>query len=376
MHTSGRWWQVVLAAGLLTLGAAGTAVAAKDEPADRGGQRASRDGEIRDVLKEIHNRGADLYNNGDVAGCYRMFQGALLMVRPMLRHHPKVQKRIDDGLSKADANPSMRGRAFALHELIENIRADMQPGGARAAADKTEDKKPAATLWDRLGGEAAVAKVIDDAVALMANDPKVDFTRGGKYKPKDQDVLRLKKALLDLISQATGGPRKYEGKSMKELHQGMGITDAQFDASVADVKRALEKNKVQPQAAQELLRLVEGTRKEIVKPRKPGAKKAGGTGRVSGTVTFKGLPLAAGEIRYVPQGDPKAKAHRGPIKDGAYDLKDLQPGSYRVAIEASPPKKDGVKVPSIPARYADPEKSGLVFEVKEGNQTLDIQLQP
>ncbi|HEV3256703.1 MAG TPA: group 1 truncated hemoglobin [Gemmataceae bacterium] len=280
MHTSLRWRQVVLAACLLAFGAAGTAVAADDKPTDKSDKGTSRDKQISEVLKDIHNRGAELYNTGRPTECYRMFQGALLMVQPMLDHHPKVQKIIEDGLAKADTNPSMKGRALALHELIEDVRSKIKAGGKKSAAKKPDDKasgdkEPSGKLWDRLGGDKTVRQIVEDAVRSLANDPKVDFTRGGKYKLGDDEVFHLQAQMIDLISQATGGPHEYKGKSMKEAHKGMGITDAQFDASVADLAAALKKNKVPADAARDFLKIVERTRKDIVEPKKSGGDKQG-----------------------------------------------------------------------------------------------------
>src|SRR5207244_3864765 len=86
------------------------------------------------------------------------------------------------------------------------------------------------TLWERLGGEDNVKKVIDDVVAAAAKDPKVDFFRSNKFTLDEQGVGKLKKRLVEFVSTATGGPLKYEGKSMKEVHKGMAITDAEFNA--------------------------------------------------------------------------------------------------------------------------------------------------
>ncbi|HEY8504704.1 MAG TPA: carboxypeptidase-like regulatory domain-containing protein [Gemmataceae bacterium] len=93
-----------------------------------------------DVLREIHNRGADLYNSGDPVGCYRLFQGALMAVRPMLEHQPAARKVLDSGMAAAEREPSLTKRAFMLHELIEQVRAEIRPAGAAPAAAK----KPAA----------------------------------------------------------------------------------------------------------------------------------------------------------------------------------------------------------------------------------------
>src|SRR5262249_41662594 len=119
---------------------------------------------------------------------------------------------------------------------------------------------PTATLWERLGGEKNVTKVVDDFVALAANNPKVNFLRDGKF-PLDKDgVVRLKRQLVAFVSAATGGPIKYTGRSMKEAHRGMGITDAEFNALATDLHTALERNGARPEGIRAALTAVGSTR--------------------------------------------------------------------------------------------------------------------
>src|SRR5262245_24890563 len=80
--------------GLAVLGLVWFARAADAPPLDR----PSLDRRVYDVLREVHNQGADLYNAGDPAGCYRMFQGAMITVRPLLDHRPEQQKFITSKL--------------------------------------------------------------------------------------------------------------------------------------------------------------------------------------------------------------------------------------------------------------------------------------
>ena len=119
--------------------------------------------------------------------------------------------------------------------------------------------------------------MIDDFVELAGSDPKVNFDRNGKYKLDAAAVTRLKAQLLDFVSQATGGPYSYRGKSMKEAHRGMGITNAEFDAAAADLKKVLEKNGVKPADIEQVMQLVATTRADIVEamsaPEKKPAKK-------------------------------------------------------------------------------------------------------
>jgi hypothetical protein len=92
-------------------------------------ERQTLDQRLAEVLKIVHNRGADLYNSGDAAGCYRLFQGTLLTVRPLLDHHADAQKAIDTGLSEAENDPDVRKRAFTLHRLIEDVRGHVKAAG-------------------------------------------------------------------------------------------------------------------------------------------------------------------------------------------------------------------------------------------------------
>jgi hypothetical protein len=84
------------------------------------------DKQLFDVLKDIHNRGADLYNAGQSADCYRLFQGSLQTARAALAHRPGEQKFIDDELARVDKLTTVGARAFALHESIEQLRTRLR----------------------------------------------------------------------------------------------------------------------------------------------------------------------------------------------------------------------------------------------------------
>jgi hemoglobin len=349
------------------------------------------------VLREVINTGADLYNrpNNDHNGCYRLYQGSLTTLKPMLDHRPGLQKTIDDALTRAAKDPSVSERAFILRAAIDQIREET---GGQAKITKKGAKD---TLWDRLGGEKNVRKVVDDFVGLAATDPKVDFFRGGKYKPTDKEVADLKQKLVEFVSAAAGGPLKYSGRDMKEVHKGMGITDAQFNALAADLKTALDKNGAKPTDRDAVLEAVGSTRKDIVeakeekkkqdlpkpkfkdldekddkepgKKEKDGAKKGGdqkAAANIKGHITLDGKPIEAGTITFVPAKDGKAKSIDGVIKeDGTYEVKKVPPGAYKIKLVPPAAAKA-----SIPAKYQSEETSGLTLEVVAGAQTYEIEL--
>jgi hypothetical protein len=88
--------------------------------------KTTLDRQIAESLREVHDRGADLYNAGDMAAGYRMYQGGLVMARGLLGHRSDVQKLITDGLVAAERQPAIGRRAFLLHELIEQVRGELR----------------------------------------------------------------------------------------------------------------------------------------------------------------------------------------------------------------------------------------------------------
>ena len=119
------------------------------------------------------------------------------------------------------------------------------------------------SLYDRLGGKAAIVAVVDDFVANCAADTRINKF----FAPTAADKNRLatfKNNLVDQICEASGGPCKYKGKDMKAAHAGMGISNADFDALVEDLTKSLNKFKVAKTDQDQLLAVLGPMRAVIV----------------------------------------------------------------------------------------------------------------
>ena len=125
--------------GLILLAPGGMTVA-QTPPA--GLSAAQLEQAVVDGLKEVHNRGADLYNRGDHAGAYRMYEGALSSVRPFVAHRPAILKAIEDGLNATATADGPKVQAFRLHEVIEQVRADLKAELVKAAEAKPAAPEP------------------------------------------------------------------------------------------------------------------------------------------------------------------------------------------------------------------------------------------
>ncbi|HYM52070.1 MAG TPA: group 1 truncated hemoglobin [Candidatus Dormibacteraeota bacterium] len=120
------------------------------------------------------------------------------------------------------------------------------------------------TLYDRLGGKDAITAVVDDFVARCAADGRIN----GKFARTD--IGRLKSMLVDQICQASGGPCSYQGRDMRETHDGMGVTAGEFDALVEDLVATLNKFGVPKPEQDELLGLLGPMRVDIVEQESSG----------------------------------------------------------------------------------------------------------
>jgi hemoglobin len=259
--------QGFVAACILFLGLTDATRAQERQPA-RTDQQKDLDRQIYTLLKNVINKGADLYTmEGDRAGCYRLYEGSLMTLRPLLAHHPDLQKAIDASFAKAEQEKLVGNRAFALREALDKLRTELKPAQAQKTAPAAAQPNTPTTLWQRLGGAQNVTRVVDDFVDRAAKDPKVNFDRNGKYKFDAAKLADLKKKLVAMVSEASGGPLKYTGKSMKEVHKGMGITDAEFDALAAHLKKALEDHGARPPDVAAVLKAVGDTRADIVERR-------------------------------------------------------------------------------------------------------------
>ena len=113
-------------------------------------------------------------------------------------------------------------------------------------------------LYERLGGNASIAAVVDQFVANVLADDRINGLFATTDPPK------LKGHLVDQFCMLTGGPCTYKGRDMKAAHVGMHITNDDFDALIEDLITALDKVNVPGQEKGELLRLLGPIRKDIV----------------------------------------------------------------------------------------------------------------
>ncbi len=110
--------------GLVLLVCAGDSLGQDKKVHDKHDQAA-----LNQSLRDVINSGARLFNDqGDHAGCFHLYKGALTAVRPFLA--ADLQKSIDEAFGKSDGLASYADRAFALRSVLDDIRAKTKPSEA------------------------------------------------------------------------------------------------------------------------------------------------------------------------------------------------------------------------------------------------------
>ena len=85
-----------------------------------------------------------------------------------------------------------------------------------------------------LGGKPGIKKIVGTLIALVLADPRIKDTF------QDIDMKNLALRLEEQFCELSGGPCKYGGKDMRDIHDGLNITNAQFNALAEDLQLAME----------------------------------------------------------------------------------------------------------------------------------------
>lgn len=117
------------------------------------------------------------------------------------------------------------------------------------------------TLFDKLGGEAAVDAAVDIFYRKVLADDRISRFFEGVDMEKQ---AAKQKAFLTM---AFGGPHNYSGKDMREGHAHLvkdGLNDSHFDAVVENLGATLKELGVSDDLIGEVAAIAETTRNDVL----------------------------------------------------------------------------------------------------------------
>lgn len=115
-------------------------------------------------------------------------------------------------------------------------------GGCASQQRAAED-----ALYQDLGERSGIADIVEDLMYRIVEDERIAF------QFKGIDVVQFHTNLTDQLCELSGGPCTYSGRPMTEVHDGMNVTETQFNALAEHLVLAMEANGVSTSAQNRLL---------------------------------------------------------------------------------------------------------------------------
>jgi hemoglobin len=108
---------------------------------------------------------------------------------------------------------------------------------------------PTGSLYQALGAEPGVRRLVDEVVLELHGDRRINALF------KETDDAYFKERLFEQICELSGGGCEYTGLSMEEAHSGMQLTETDFNYFVDDVRVGMTRAGVSISAQNRLLAL-------------------------------------------------------------------------------------------------------------------------
>ena len=117
------------------------------------------------------------------------------------------------------------------------------------------------SLYTRLGGYDAIAAATDDLLERLTSDPQIGIYWRGHSK---DSMKRDRQLIVDFLCEALGGPIIYRGRDMKTSHEGLNISENDWQIFVKHTEATLDKIGVQGKEREEFLAAAASLKGDIV----------------------------------------------------------------------------------------------------------------
>jgi hemoglobin len=118
-----------------------------------------------------------------------------------------------------------------------------------------------ASIYDTIGGSEALEVVVEDFYRRVLADPDLSGFFTGT------NMSRLKGKQVEFFAAALGGPEPYTGASMRQVHQGRGITMHHFGLVAGHLTESLTAAGVPREITADIIAAIAPLADEIVSAR-------------------------------------------------------------------------------------------------------------
>ncbi len=119
------------------------------------------------------------------------------------------------------------------------------------------------SLYQKLGGKAAMEAAVDAFYVKVLADDRV------KHFFDDVSMDKQRRKQKEFLSAAFGGPLPWTGKDMRKAHEGMGITEVQFNAIAENLVNTLKDLKISQDLIDQVVAVALTTKDDVLgRPKK------------------------------------------------------------------------------------------------------------
>ena len=115
------------------------------------------------------------------------------------------------------------------------------------------------SLFQRLGGSPGIATLVEDIVGMHMENPVI----GARFRPyleMPEKLSAAKKHLCAFLEAGSGGQAHYTGRTMRDAHRGMNISEAEYIAALDDILAVLRKHAIDDQTQKDVLAIAYSSR--------------------------------------------------------------------------------------------------------------------
>ncbi len=115
------------------------------------------------------------------------------------------------------------------------------------------------TLYQRLGGEAGITRLVTDIVDNHYRNPIIG-TRFEQIK----DRAAVERHSVEFLCAGSGGPQAYTGRDMLSVHKGMNISEPELLAAIDDIVAAMTKNDLDHAVQNEVVAILHSLKGDVL----------------------------------------------------------------------------------------------------------------
>jgi hemoglobin len=116
-----------------------------------------------------------------------------------------------------------------------------------------------ATLYERLGGEERIQRLVTDVIENHYSNPLI------RSRFANSNRAEVERHVVEFLCAGSGGSQCYTGKDLVSAHKGMNISEQELVAAMDDIVAAMTKNGYDQAEKNEVVAILYSLKGDVVR---------------------------------------------------------------------------------------------------------------